>query len=467
MVGSTVTAIPAGAPPHVVVVGGGIAGLGAAYRLAQRGIRVTVFEAAPKAGGRILTEQVEGFHLDIGANLFLEVYGAVREVAAELGVPFRRARAPICGGVYFNGKLHGLPGGNLPARLKATMGLLSLQLLSPRGLWEAFKFLQVLKSRAGDLSFDDHSRLLDLDTGESIGDYFEKNIGTECLDRVMGPLISSFTFGAPDEVGVVYALVAAGNFGIHGAWPYMPERGPGAFMEALAAACRANTRVSTPVERVVIEDGITKGVITRAGFVAADAVICAATATTALRIAPDLPSSIRDVLGRVTYSKCYRVFFGVDSNPLPKGWYAVTFPRSTGARMIGISHSAVLLPDTAPPGKALMDVLMMGGEAEELFAMREEEAGKEILDEVRRFLPAMSPKPLFTRAYRWEEAVCLAPGGAMKALHEMRRHTLPQVKGLFLAGGYMGVPSTNGALRSGLNAAVDCAAHVLREGTSP
>lgn len=43
--------------PHVAVVGAGIAGLTTAYRLAQQGIFVTVFEASDRVGGKVHTSQ--------------------------------------------------------------------------------------------------------------------------------------------------------------------------------------------------------------------------------------------------------------------------------------------------------------------------------------------------------------------------------------------------------------------------
>ncbi|MCY3875788.1 MAG: hypothetical protein OXF88_16060 [Rhodobacteraceae bacterium] len=50
----------------------------------------------------------------------------------------------------------------------------------------------------------------------------------------------------------------------------------------------------------------------------------------------------------------------------------------------------------------------------------------------------------------------------LTAIHEMRRNILPDVKGLYLAGDYMSLPSTNGAMRSGVDAAMDCAAFLLQ-----
>ncbi|WP_446037914.1 FAD-dependent oxidoreductase, partial [Streptomyces sp. SID1143] len=58
----------AGAGPaeraDVVVVGAGLAGLAAAHRLISAGLRVVVLEAAPDVGGRLRTDEVDGYRLD-------------------------------------------------------------------------------------------------------------------------------------------------------------------------------------------------------------------------------------------------------------------------------------------------------------------------------------------------------------------------------------------------------------------
>ena len=45
------------ATPTVAIVGGGLAGLAAAHELAQHGVAATVYEAAPRVGGRCLSER--------------------------------------------------------------------------------------------------------------------------------------------------------------------------------------------------------------------------------------------------------------------------------------------------------------------------------------------------------------------------------------------------------------------------
>ena len=172
----------------IVVVGAGIAGLGAAYALGKRGLEAAVFEASAHPEGRTVAEEVDGFHINLGATIFLESYGAVRQVAEELGVSLKRTPVPLNGGLYHNGKFHGFYSGNLlKNQLKTAMTFLSFQLLSPKGIRQALKFVRMLKARAEDLSLDDHSRMLDLDTGESVAAFFESNIGTEFLERFATP----------------------------------------------------------------------------------------------------------------------------------------------------------------------------------------------------------------------------------------------------------------------------------------
>lgn len=70
----------------VVVVGGGAAGLAATYALRKRGVNVTLLEAEDHVGGRVAEEVVDGFHIDIGAQIFDKSYLSVLAACRELGV---------------------------------------------------------------------------------------------------------------------------------------------------------------------------------------------------------------------------------------------------------------------------------------------------------------------------------------------------------------------------------------------
>lgn len=439
--------------PSVLVVGAGLAGLAAAYELRRNGVNAQVLEASARPGGRTKRQMIGGFQVDLGANLFLETYGTARQMADRLGVPLARTPLPVHSGIYRNGRFHGLYGGGGPVSLlKTAKTMLSFQLLSPRGVWRASRLARLLEARKDALDFDDPSRILDLDTVESAARFLEAEVGTESLEWLFGPGLSGYTFAHPEQVGAAYAMATLWHNGLKSdAWPCLPKGGMGAFVDALVDACGPCISLSTPVRRVVLEGQVAKGAVTDAGLVEADAVVCATTASEALKIVPGLPSNFRDTLHKVTYSRCCRVFFGVESSPLPPDWYAVGIPRQTGSLIAGMSNAAVLAPEVAPEGKALIDALAIDSQADELFALSDGGIEERVLAEICRFAPRMSREPIFAHVHRWPEAVCLSPGGTMSALHRMRQEG--GVRGLFLAGEYMGVPSVNAALRSGLDAA--------------
>ena len=57
--------------PDVVIIGGGIAGLSAAYELSRRGVSFVLLEQRPRPGGVILSEQIDGFTIDGGPDALI------------------------------------------------------------------------------------------------------------------------------------------------------------------------------------------------------------------------------------------------------------------------------------------------------------------------------------------------------------------------------------------------------------
>jgi len=439
----------------VIIVGAGLAGLTCACFLRKSGFDVDVLEAASHPGGRAAGRELEGFHIDLGANLFLEAFATASQIADEIGVPLKRTPVPIHSGIYRNGRFHGLYGGNrLASQVKTARTMLSFQLLSPKGVWQSARFAKMLQARRDDLSFDDHSKMLDLDTDENASEFLKSKIGTEPLEWIFGPGLMGYMFAQPEQIGAAYAMATLWHVGLNGdAWPVLPDGGMAAFVDALVKACGSRIKLNTPVRRVVLENAVAKGVVTDHGLMEADVVVCATTASAVVEITPNLPSTVRDTLQQVTYSKCCRVFFGVNSSPFPPHWYAVSFPRQTGAQIIGMSNLTVLNPELAPQGTCLIDALAIGRQAEKLFGLEDQQVKERVLSEVRRYVPQMHSEPFFTHVHRWPEAVCLSPGGTMTRLYRMQQKELGTISGLFLAGDYLGLPSVNAALRSGLDAA--------------
>lgn len=446
---------------NVVVVGGGAAGLAAAYTLRRRGVDVTLLEAGPRAGGRMAADEVDGFRIDTGAQMFSSTYTAAIRLCEELNIPLEPF-SPIIG-FYGKDKFHVLAS-NRSARDVWTNLKTLVRALSPKGLWQALRFARILRSQAKHLSFSDHSRMLHLDAEASIADVIRRTGGDELLEELLQNNITALTLGHPEDVGAAFGMALLWVFIWDTAADLLtPTEGIGAFATALARACEKDIRVSTPVERVVVEDGTVKGVTTRQGFIGADAVICATTATVALKIIPDLPASISRVLRKVTYSSGCQVVFGVDKPVFPEGWFGVSFPRRTGSFMVNCNDGALKASLSAPQGKRYLSAFLfnMQGQAGDPLALSDEEVERRVMEDLRACGIHVPVPPLFTRVYRWPEAVCLAPGGMLKAIDHMRHAAHPGCQGLFLAGEYMRLPSVNGALISGVDAAEEAMGFLL------
>jgi oxygen-dependent protoporphyrinogen oxidase len=80
----------------VLVVGGGISGLSAAYELQRRGLSVRVLEASGRPGGVIQTDRFDGWVIDGGPDSMLVQKPAAVGLCRELGIADRPAPRTSC-----------------------------------------------------------------------------------------------------------------------------------------------------------------------------------------------------------------------------------------------------------------------------------------------------------------------------------------------------------------------------------
>ncbi len=309
-----------------VVVGAGTAGLAAAYALRKAGAEVTVLEERERPGGRIAGSRKEGFVLEAGAQFLFRFYDSAFHLCRELGLGERLKPFPFKVAGWKEGRLYPLTFSIDPRALwRDRRDLFRFRLFSPRGALQVARLLSLAFRRRRDLHFVDYAGMLDLD-GESLSELALRRGGREALERLMQPLASCLTLGEPEEIGAGYGLALAW-YALNGVFAL--EGGIGTLAEGLCRACGENIMLSTPALRIAIEGGAVKGVETGEGFFDADAVICATTATRALRLMPGLPEGVRRALGRARYSACCHVMLALPRPLLPEGWYAVALPRSS------------------------------------------------------------------------------------------------------------------------------------------
>jgi protoporphyrinogen oxidase len=443
---------------RVVIVGGGFAGLSAAYTLKKRGVTPLLLEAQDHVGGRGSGETVDGFSLDMGAFVFTSTYDTAFRLCGELGLPLVPSKMKF--GHHRNGRwVTTTPDQSFWNFIRHLRTAITMGFLSPAGMRAGFKVMGQIHRQAPYMSFASDSPIAEIDDDESFGDYLQRLRVPESLQLTLrGPL--EMILGDPLPAGQALMRAYIGETMLHEGRVSMPERGIGSLSQALAAACANAIRVSTPVRRIVINDGAATGVVVDGETIEADAVICAVPGTKVPGLIPELPAVTRRALGAVSYSTGCRVVIGLDHSPLPPGWHGALYPEDDDAPLL-LNRSA-FLPSCAPPGKSILDLLIGRDRARELIPLDDKEIKRRMLGAARRNAPPGSALPgddegLFFRVYRWDEALCMGTPGMLAAVANIPEQLAGRIDNLVLAGDYMAVPSVNGALSSGERAAIEVA----------
>jgi oxygen-dependent protoporphyrinogen oxidase len=434
----------------IIVVGAGTSGLAATHTLRKRGADVVALESNDDAGGRIIGARKEGYTMDLGAQFFFKFYETTFGLCRELGLENEITPFPFKVAIWRDGKLYPAVASLDPRILWHNRhDMLRFRGVPLKGMLQLARIMPLVLKRRRDLHFVDYANMLDLDD-ESLADLALRRAGEEILEYFFQPIASCLTLGEPEDVGAGYGLTLLW-YSLNGLFTL--KRGIGSLAERLYEECAADVRLSTPVKRIVIEGGAVKGVETGEGFMEADAVICTTTATTALKLIPDLPDGLRKPMEKVTYSACCHAMFCLRDRLLPEGWYAVGLPRKAGASMAGFTDNSIKSPEYTPTGGGMVHCFTFGKHAFELNAMPDAEVFSRLKGEIKHFIPSMPDEPFLSEIYRWDEAVCLSPPGMLREIYRMKRENYRDVKGLFLAGEYMNMPSVDGSLRSGMDAA--------------
>ena len=180
---------------RVVVVGGGIAGLVAAYECAKVGIRVIVLEQSDRVGGSVRSAEIGGLTLDVGAESYATRGGHVRALAEELGFGEDIVQ-PAAGGAW----VVGLPGspGAAPLPQGGVLGI-------PENPW-AEDVRRVIGWRGAWRAYVDRLRPpLTIGHEHSLGRLVRTRMGDAVLDRLVAPVTTGVYSAHPDDIDVEIA----------------------------------------------------------------------------------------------------------------------------------------------------------------------------------------------------------------------------------------------------------------------
>ncbi|WP_460787639.1 protoporphyrinogen/coproporphyrinogen oxidase [Nocardioides maradonensis] len=168
---------------QVVVIGGGIAGLAAAYELARAGEDVTLLEASDVLGGKLRAGEVAGVTVDVGAEAMInrrpEAVGLARELRLEIVHPTTATSR-----IWTRGELRPLPRTLMGAPVDLD-GLADSGILSADGLARARA--QVPQRVDGDAA---------------VGEVVAARFGDEVADRLVEPLLGGVYAGLARDISI-------------------------------------------------------------------------------------------------------------------------------------------------------------------------------------------------------------------------------------------------------------------------
>ncbi|MER5811171.1 protoporphyrinogen oxidase [Streptomyces sp. NPDC002033] len=186
---------PPGPTGHVVVVGGGIAGLAAAHRLLADGFRVTLLEASERLGGKLYAGELAGLPVDLGAESVLARRPEAVALARAVGLgDALQPPATATAHLWTRGALRPMPRGHVMGVPGDTAPLAASGVLSAEGL----------------ARIDADTALPPTEVGEdvAVGEYVAARMGREVVDRLVEPLLGGVYAGDAYRISMRAAVPA-------------------------------------------------------------------------------------------------------------------------------------------------------------------------------------------------------------------------------------------------------------------
>ncbi|MBZ5565728.1 MAG: protoporphyrinogen oxidase [Acidobacteriia bacterium] len=485
----------AGARRRIVVVGGGVAGLAAAYALArarQTGVPVEelLIEGKKRLGGVILTERVEGFIIEAGPDSFLEQKPEAAALCRELGLgddligSNDHARRTY---ILHHGRLAALPDG--------------LMLLVPTRIWPMVTTpLLPLRSKLGVAREWFTSPANHREPDESVASFVRRHFGDAMLENIAAPLLAGVYGGDSEKLSVRSVLPRF--------WEM--EKKYGSLTRATLRAMKqrraasAGAGNSSPPLFMTLRDGLDQLTAKLAGFPDesrvhldrrvlaiepspggpggqadscsrrfqihaegnvtwdADAVVLAMPAKECARVLASLDPKLSALLADIPYSSSMTISLAYGAGAraqLPPG-FGFLVPHHEGRRMLACTFVHTKFDGRVPEGKSLLRCFLGGAHDPDVLNLTDEEAVALVRKELREILN-FSAEPLFARVHRWPASMAQYVVGHAARLEEIRAR-LEEHPGLFLAGNaYSGIGISD-CIRTGRAAAERALQLVLR-----
>lgn len=354
----------------LLVVGGGITGLAAAWEAVLAGARVTLVEAAPQLGGKVRTETIDGQLLDLGPDSVVTYRPAALALIDELGLTPQVIPAcePRLVHLRVNGQLMPFPD---------AMGMVLPRRLGPLARTRTLSWRYKARA-AADLVLP--RTLGPEDT--SIGQFLRARLGTGVVERFAQPMVGGIYGASVDDLSLdavlpslraaerdhrslVLASLAEGRRSPGGGSPFRTlTSGMGALPDALARhLAQRGADLRTGVSVVALErsePGRTSARLSDGTRVTATSVVLATGATAMTDLLEGHADDAVAALRQVPQASSTVVTLGApesafDVAPTAQGWL-----EAGPAPVSGVTITSAKWPGRVPPGRVLLRAFVPG-----------------------------------------------------------------------------------------------------------
>jgi oxygen-dependent protoporphyrinogen oxidase len=451
---------------HLVVVGGGIAGLTTAYTALTRAaadgfaLTCTVLESDRHWGGKIRTHKSDGFVIEAGPDSFLSTKPWALTLCQELGLGDRVVNTNASEDkafVYSRGRLRPLPEG--------------LVLIVPTKLGPFLRSGLLSVSGTIRMGLDLFIKRREPEGDESLGSFFRRRLGREAFERLVEPLMAGIYAGDAERMslratfprfleleeqhgslirGVLAARRASGPRAqpAKGATPFVTlESGLSTMVDVLRERIERSGGELRSAHRVVSIRPPARTlaapyhVLTEEGpALPADAVVLATPAFVTAELVRPLSWDAATLLSAMPYASTATVSLGYDTDRLAasvKG-FGFVVPRAEGRQILAATWSSLKWPQRAPAARTLVRCYLGGMGREEIVKADDETMVRRVTEELSA-LAGIARPPLFAEVHRWERGMPQYEVGHLQRLDHIQRQLKPY-GGLYLTGAaYRGI----------------------------
>jgi oxygen-dependent protoporphyrinogen oxidase len=454
--------------PHVIIIGGGIAGLSTAYALQEMTqaaglpLACTLIEARKRLGGVILTERVDDFVIEAGPDSLLTQKPWGLDLCRTLGLSERLIgtndwQRRIY--VLWGGRLHALPQGLMLIVPTRVGPFLRSRLLSwPGKLRMGLEYFLPPRPPTGD---------------ESLAGFVRRRLGREALEKIAEPLLAGIYAGSSDDMsllatfprlrelehthgglirGVLALCRAMRQIAPTGnptptAMFMAPRSGMTEIVDALSGRLdRVDTRLGQSVRRVV-PHGDGQAVPYRyavqlddAPTLHADAVVFATPAPITADLVEGFQPHLAAALRAIPYASSATISLAYRRRDVshPLDGFGFLVGRHEGRRIMAATWTSTKFASRAPADSVLIRSFVGGSGREELVRLDDAALLALVREELGTVL-GITSAPVLARIYRWERANPQYRVGHLERVEAMEQ-LLASYPGLFLTGSaYRGV----------------------------